>query len=92
MKMRRRISTLVLLFAAVTAASAGAADRQVLRHRFAAAPGSMQEMGRLPATNRLHAALCLPLRNPEALTNLLRDPNPNVRLEVTNALKRIDGA
>ena len=88
MKMRRRISTLVLLFAAVTAASAGAADRQVLRHRFAAAPGSMQEMGRLPATNRLHAALCLPLRNPAGLTNLLQqiyDPSsPNYRHYLTS--------
>jgi HEAT repeat protein len=26
------------------------------------------------------------------LTNLLQDPNPNVRLEATNALKRIDPA
>jgi hypothetical protein len=59
----------VLLLTGGAAYPGEAAERQTLRHRFRAAPGTVVE--RLPATNRLHGSLCLPLRNPVGLTNLL---------------------
>lgn len=37
----------------------------------AVARGQIWPLGRLPGTNQLHLALCLPVRNAEALTNLL---------------------
>src|ERR1035441_7542603 len=37
----------------------------------AVARGNLAPLGRVPGTNRMHLALGLPLRNAEALTNLL---------------------
>ena len=37
------------------------------------ARGQVAPLGRMAATNRLHLAIGLPLRNREGLTNLLRD-------------------
>ena len=61
----------VTVWLLLAASSLEAADRQVLRHRFASLATTLQAVDRLPATNRLRAALCLPLRNQPALTNLL---------------------
>ena len=65
------------------AAPAQAAGRQVLRGHIPAAVASLhlQPVSVLPASQRLRLAISLPLRNPEALTNLLQqiyDPaSPN---------------
>jgi DNA-binding beta-propeller fold protein YncE len=57
-----------LVFSAVTAAGG-----QVLQgHVPAVVSRGWQPVGRLPATNRLHLAICLPLRHEDALTNLLQ--------------------
>ena len=57
------------------------AGTQVLRSHVPAAVASMQPDGKLSGTNRLNLAIGLPLRNPEALSNLLQqiyDPaSPN---------------
>jgi uncharacterized repeat protein (TIGR03803 family) len=52
-----------------------AADRQVLRGHVPAAVEklNLRPIGRLPATNRLNLAIGLPLRNTNALSNLLQD-------------------
>jgi subtilase family serine protease len=59
-----------ILFAMV----ASAAERQVLNGHVpeAIARLHLQPLGRLPATNRLRLAISLPLRNRDALTNLLQ--------------------
>jgi uncharacterized repeat protein (TIGR03803 family) len=66
---------------------AQAAGRQVLRGHVPAAVARLSPVGRLPGTNRLNLAIGLPLRNQEALTNLLRqiyDPaSPNYRHYLT---------
>ena len=58
-----------------------AAERQVLHRHVPAAVAGLSPVGNLPDTNRLNLAIGLPLRNREALTNLLRqiyDPaSPN---------------
>ena len=71
MRNGRILFVAVFLLAALATASVEAAGRQVLRHRLDAMTRTLQAVDRLPATNRLHAALCLPLRNPAALSNLL---------------------
>jgi subtilase family serine protease len=78
---------LALLFLSV--ASVAAAERQVLRDHVPAAIAklNLQPVGRLPATNRLHLGISLPLRNNEALGQLLKgiyDPaNPNFHRYLT---------
>ena len=52
---------------------ARAADRQVLPVELPAAVTNSPPVGRLPATTNLNLAIGLPWRNPEALTNLLRE-------------------
>ena len=64
---------LVPLF--LSAASVGAAERQTLQHHMPAAVGALnlQPVGRLPATNRMHIAINLQLRNQDALNKLFRE-------------------
>ena len=52
--------------------SALAAGTQVLHGHVPAVVAHLQSLGRFPDTNRLNLAIGLPLRNQEALTNLLR--------------------
>ena len=73
MLMRRCCAVILALFVTQTASSALAAERQILPHRLTALTRSLQTVDRLPATNHLHAALCLPLRNAAGLTNLLSE-------------------
>jgi len=54
------------------ATPAGGAGSQRLHGRVPAAVANVQPMGLLAGTNRLNLAIGLPLRNQEALTNLLR--------------------
>ena len=60
---------------------AQAAERQVLHGHVPAVVARLLPVGSLPGTNRLNLAIGLPLRNPEGLSNLLRqiyDPaSPN---------------
>lgn len=51
--------------------SADSADRQVLHGQIPEAASSITSTGRLALGNRLNLAIALPLRNQEALTNLL---------------------
>ena len=53
--------------------AARAAERQTLRGHVPAAVMGLAPMGSLPASQRLNLAIGLPLRNKEALTNLLHD-------------------
>ncbi len=66
---------------------AQAAERQVLHGHVPAVVARLSAVGSLPGTNRLNLAIGLPLRNQEALTNLLRqiyDPaSPNYRHYLT---------
>jgi uncharacterized repeat protein (TIGR03803 family) len=74
---------LLLLFAT----RAWATERQMLRGHVPAVVAGLSPVGTLPGTNRLNLAIGLPLRNQEALTNLLRqiyDPaSPNYRHYLT---------
>src|ERR1039458_386745 len=69
------------------AISARAAERQTLRGHVPAAVARLAPAGSLPASQRLNLAIGLPLRNTEALTNLLHelyDPaSPNYRQFLT---------
>ncbi len=73
----------------VFAAQGWAADRQTLRGHVPAAVTGLAPVGRLPATQRLNLAIALPLRNQEALDELLRqlyDPaSPRYRQYLTPA-------
>jgi subtilase family serine protease len=64
-----------------------AADRQWLQGHIPAAVSRLKPAGVLPATNRLNLAIGLPLRNEQAMDDLLRqiyDPaSPNYRQYVT---------
>ena len=71
MQIHRAFRTIAFLLAILAATSVRAADRQVLRHRIAPWTDAFHSVDRLPATNRIHAAICLPWRNPAALANLL---------------------
>jgi hypothetical protein len=72
MKVQRILTAITLLLALLAASSAEAAGRQLLRHRLTPLTGTLQAVDRLPATNRLQAAICLPPRNAAALTNLIQ--------------------
>ena len=69
------------------ATPARAAEMQTLRGHVPAAVANLAAVGSLPASQRLNLAIGLPLRNKEALTNLLHelyDPaSPNYRRFVT---------
>jgi len=69
--------------------SAAAAPRQTLYGHVPAAAARQTAIGRLAATNRLHLAIGLPLRNQTALDNLLErlyDPaSPDYRRFLTSA-------
>src|SRR5579859_5209722 len=54
-------------------AAAGAAEREILRDHVPAVVKRLQPTGRLESAERLDLAIGLPLRNREALTNLLRE-------------------
>jgi hypothetical protein len=77
----------VILLVALAALPGAAAERQMLRHRFHGT--ALPAVSRVPATNVLHAALCLPLRNQAELTNLLarlyNPTNPDYRHYLTPA-------
>ena len=64
-----------------------AAPLRVLPGHVPAITTSLQPLGRLPETNQLNLAIALPLRNPDALSNLLQqlyDPaSPNYRHYLT---------
>ena len=66
---------------------AAAAPRQVMHGHVPAVVAHLQPTGNFAGTNRLNLAIGLPLRNQEALTNLLRqiyDPaSPNYRHYLT---------
>ena len=73
MKLRHCVSIWLatwLLFLLMT--PAWAASRQVMRGHVPAAVARLQPMGDFAGTNHLNLAIGLPLRNQEALTNLLR--------------------
>ena len=78
-----------LLLAGSAVLSVRAAELQTLRGHVPSVLGSLTSTGRLPATNRLNLAICLPLRNGVGLSNLLKqiyDPaNPNYRHYLTPA-------
>jgi hypothetical protein len=64
---------LLLLFISIVGPmSARAGDMRVLRGHVPAAAALLQPLGHLPGTNSLRLAISLPLRNGEALTNLLQ--------------------
>jgi hypothetical protein len=71
-KLARTLATLSVAVLPVFATPARAAQRQVLRGHVPAAVAHLAPVGRLPATTRLDLVMALPLRNQEALTNLLR--------------------
>ena len=60
----------VFLLCFTTSSRAG--ERQELRHHVPAAVAHLKPVGRLSASTRLDLAIGLPLRNQEALTNLLQ--------------------
>ncbi len=64
---------IVILAASQFGLAARAAERQVVHGHVPAAVARLQAIGNLPGTNRLNLAIGLPLRNREALTNLLRE-------------------
>ena len=67
-------STAFSILAAIQfAIPAGAAGRQVMHGHVPANTARLQPAGQLPGTNSLSLAIGLPLRNREALTNLLRE-------------------
>jgi hypothetical protein len=76
----RRVFLRALLFASCAwslllfTTAARAADRQVLHGHVPRAVTALKlpPVGRLPATNHLHLAIGLPLRNPQALSHLLQ--------------------
>ena len=75
--MRKTLLTigLGLALSGVTAFSSLAADAglKTLHGHVPAVVSKLQAMGLLPATTNLNLAIGLPLRNREALTNLLRE-------------------
>ena len=77
----------MVALALLLAMDASAGERQVLRGHVPPATAGLQPLGRLPANQRLDLAISLPLRNREALTNLLRqiyDPaSPNYHRYLT---------
>ncbi len=62
-----------LLSAGVFSAGADVAGRQMLHGHVPAAVGHLTPLGLLPATNVLQLAISLPLRNEDALNQLLRE-------------------
>lgn len=63
---------LALLFLVPVAFSASAVERQTLQGHVPRAAARLKPIERLPATNSIHVAIGLPVRNPELLTNLLQ--------------------
>ena len=68
----KQFPTALLLFFLITAPS-GAAEKQALSRHLPPAALSQPALARLAVSNHLHLAIGLPLRNCDALTNLLRD-------------------
>jgi uncharacterized repeat protein (TIGR03803 family) len=81
------LGTFLVLLSSGMPASAG--GRQVLHNHVPAAAANSQPVGHLPSSKRLNLTLGLPLRNQEALSNLLvqlYDPaSPNYRHYLTAA-------
>src|SRR6202142_52295 len=74
--MKPRISLspwLCLWLVSLTVPVVSAAPLQVMRGPVPAAVSGLQPLGLFGGTNRLNLAIGLPLRNREALTNLLRE-------------------
>jgi subtilase family serine protease len=84
--------TLVLFFFAsivfFLVTPAHAVDRQVLRFDLPAGVTNSPPVGRLPGTTNLDLAIGLPLRNQEALTNLLREIYDRASANFRHCLKR----
>src|ERR1035441_4260637 len=87
LKIRKLATFLILSF--IVPGLAAEPGRVELRGHVPAAMAHLMSQGRLPATNELRLSICLPLRNQEALTNLLRelyDPaSPNYHHYLTSA-------
>ena len=77
----------LVLSLGVFAPTLWSAERQVLHHHVPEVLKNLTAVGRMASTNRLSLAIGLPLRNPEALTNLLQqiyDPaSPSFRHYLT---------
>ncbi len=71
--MRVRLMAIVALALAGRCVSLPAAELQRLGDHVPAAVRHLTPSGRLPATNRLSVAIALPLRDPQGLSNFLRD-------------------
>ncbi len=70
---RLRLARIFILTAVLlTAFSARAVERQTLQGHVPRAVARLKPLERLPATNSLHVAIGLPVRNPELLANLLQ--------------------
>ena len=70
----KKAGLLALIFCAAGTAVLGAEPgRQILRGHVPAAVAHLTPQGDLPATNRLHLAIGLPLRNEDALNRLLQE-------------------
>ncbi len=69
---RKFAAATVLLFSLLCAGTVSGADRQVVRGQVPKAVAGALASGRLAGTERLDLAIGLPLRNREALTNLLQ--------------------
>ena len=70
----KRAGLLALIFCAAGMTAFGALPgRHILRGHVPAAVARLTPQGDLPATNRLHLAIGLPLRNEDALNRLLQD-------------------
>ena len=67
------MGTLLVLICFGMSPGAGAVETQVLRGHVPAAAARLRPVDRLAAATRLDLAIGLPLRNKEALTNLLRE-------------------
>ena len=89
MKLSSFLWAAVAVLSLESATAARAAERQVLFGHVPAAVANRQPVGRLAGSARLNLAIGLPLRNPEALSNLLQqiyDPaSSNYRRYLTPA-------
>jgi subtilase family serine protease len=85
--MRSCLKAVIFSVVVLSATVSRAAERQSIRNHVSNVVAHLQAAGRLSASERLYLAISLPLRNTEALTNLLQqiyDPkNPNYRHYLT---------
>jgi hypothetical protein len=72
LRLHRFMAAIGMGFSLFLASPAQAAGRQFVQGYLPAVIANQQPVGRVPASNRLDFAIGLPLRNPQGLTNLLR--------------------